>query len=234
MQPDTLVPDPGNPQELNRYAYARNNPLRYTDPSGHLVETLWDIVAIGLDIYTIRQEGLTWQNALALTVDVGAVLLPGVPAFAGVVAKGRKAAKAVTEVATHADEVADAARIGATVAEELAEEAAERVGKEVVEETTQRLVRHHIATNKNWIRDPRWSERFQKLFAKGSMSPDDAANIIELPAELHKGPHAQGYHRWVYRRLQDAIAGLDDPTKIRARLEAELRAIAEELKTHPD
>ncbi|GAB4412279.1 MAG: hypothetical protein Kow00123_26110 [Anaerolineales bacterium] len=34
-QPDTLVPEPGNPQALNRYAYTLNNPVRYTDPSGH-------------------------------------------------------------------------------------------------------------------------------------------------------------------------------------------------------
>ncbi|NOZ51180.1 MAG: hypothetical protein GXP37_14225 [Chloroflexi bacterium] len=34
-QPDTLVPNPGNPQSLNRYSYVRNNPVRYTDPSGH-------------------------------------------------------------------------------------------------------------------------------------------------------------------------------------------------------
>jgi len=35
IQPDTLVPDPGDPQALNRYSYAANNPVRYTDPSGH-------------------------------------------------------------------------------------------------------------------------------------------------------------------------------------------------------
>jgi len=35
LQADTLVPQPGNPQSLNRYAYTLNNPLRYTDPSGH-------------------------------------------------------------------------------------------------------------------------------------------------------------------------------------------------------
>ncbi|HOV48080.1 MAG TPA: RHS repeat-associated core domain-containing protein [Anaerolineae bacterium] len=35
LQADTLVPDPANPQSLNRYAYTLNNPLRYTDPSGH-------------------------------------------------------------------------------------------------------------------------------------------------------------------------------------------------------
>jgi hypothetical protein len=33
-QPDSLVPDWANPQDLNRYSYGRNNPLRYTDPTG--------------------------------------------------------------------------------------------------------------------------------------------------------------------------------------------------------
>jgi len=36
-QPDPLVPEPGNPQSLNRYAYTLNNPVRYNDPSGHAV-----------------------------------------------------------------------------------------------------------------------------------------------------------------------------------------------------
>jgi len=35
LSPDTLVPEPGNPQALNRYSYVYNNPLRYTDPNGH-------------------------------------------------------------------------------------------------------------------------------------------------------------------------------------------------------
>ena len=34
-QADTIVSEPGNPQSLNRYAYVLNNPLRYTDPTGH-------------------------------------------------------------------------------------------------------------------------------------------------------------------------------------------------------
>ncbi len=34
-QADTIVPVPGDPQSLNRYSYCRNNPLIYTDPTGH-------------------------------------------------------------------------------------------------------------------------------------------------------------------------------------------------------
>ena len=35
LSPDTLIPDPYNTQDFNRYTYVRNNPMIYTDPSGH-------------------------------------------------------------------------------------------------------------------------------------------------------------------------------------------------------
>jgi len=34
ISPDSIVPNFADPQALNRYAYVRNNPLIYTDPSG--------------------------------------------------------------------------------------------------------------------------------------------------------------------------------------------------------
>jgi RHS repeat-associated protein len=36
IQPDTIVPDPGDPQSLNRYTYGLNNPVKFTDPTGHI------------------------------------------------------------------------------------------------------------------------------------------------------------------------------------------------------
>ncbi len=35
IQSDTIVPSAGAPQTLNRYSYCNNNPLNFTDPSGH-------------------------------------------------------------------------------------------------------------------------------------------------------------------------------------------------------
>ena len=45
ISPDSLVPDPGDPQALNRYTYCLNNPLIYTDPSGEFFAVLWPFVA---------------------------------------------------------------------------------------------------------------------------------------------------------------------------------------------
>jgi len=59
IQADTLVPRPANPQSLNRYAYTLNNPLKYTDPSGHIEQDEADeaekirhmLLQYGIDIF---------------------------------------------------------------------------------------------------------------------------------------------------------------------------------------
>ncbi len=36
-QPDSIIPDPYNPLDWNRYSYSRNNPVNKNDPTGHCV-----------------------------------------------------------------------------------------------------------------------------------------------------------------------------------------------------
>jgi len=60
---DTIVPEPGNPQSLNRYAYALNNPVKYTDPSGYLSE---DEIMLHFGVES-------WQAVLAIFENGGAL-----------------------------------------------------------------------------------------------------------------------------------------------------------------
>lgn len=52
---DSLVPSPMDPQSLNRYAYVRNNPTVYSDPSGH---SFW------------REVGLAIANPMTIGLKV--------------------------------------------------------------------------------------------------------------------------------------------------------------------
>jgi RHS repeat-associated protein len=53
---DTIVPNSANPQSLNRYSYCLNNPLKYVDPSGHVVEFANEDVAMFCIEYGISSE----------------------------------------------------------------------------------------------------------------------------------------------------------------------------------
>lgn len=70
ITPDSLIPDPLSSEAWNRYAYAGNNPIRYTDPSGHcfifagldttLCLTAWAVIGLtaagGTSIYLSQHQ----------------------------------------------------------------------------------------------------------------------------------------------------------------------------------
>lgn len=39
--------------------------------------------------------------------------------------------------------------------------------------------KHHIVTNRNWVRDPQWTKSFKELFDKGGPDLDDAINKVD-------------------------------------------------------
>jgi len=67
-QPDTVIPDPYNPQELNRYSYADNNPLKYVDPTGHINEILSYNNA--LNKYYSNPGAATYNNVLTTAANI--------------------------------------------------------------------------------------------------------------------------------------------------------------------
>ena len=48
LSADSIIQFPGNQQSLNRYSYVLNNPLSYTDPSGHKVNIVQAIFSVAL------------------------------------------------------------------------------------------------------------------------------------------------------------------------------------------
>jgi hypothetical protein len=68
-QADTIVPEPGSPLALDRYAYTNNNPIKYIDSNGN-VPIIPILVAAGIVIMKAIDYGWTaydaWQSGKTL------------------------------------------------------------------------------------------------------------------------------------------------------------------------
>jgi hypothetical protein len=108
-----MLPDPYNPQALNRYAYTLNNPVKYTDPDGHMPQiVVVAVVAAGVGFVgsLITQyraaEGDWSQISLSEAAAVG--MVTSISATVGFIVAG-------AAVATFAVGTLDAVVIGAGV-----------------------------------------------------------------------------------------------------------------------
>jgi RHS repeat-associated protein len=68
IQPDTEISDLSNPQSFNRFSYCVNDPLRYTDPSGHgPISDWWNATREGAGI--ARDWFGSVGNSIATTLE---------------------------------------------------------------------------------------------------------------------------------------------------------------------
>ena len=56
IQADSIVPNPGSAVGLDRYSYAFNNPLKYSDPSGHFPLCVDGVECFTLPGYTGEEQ----------------------------------------------------------------------------------------------------------------------------------------------------------------------------------
>jgi RHS repeat-associated protein len=70
LQKDPWLGSPAMPLTLNRYGYCVNDPIHYTDPSGMILDALFDLAAI---LYDISQND--W---VGVAIGVICLLIPGI------------------------------------------------------------------------------------------------------------------------------------------------------------
>ncbi|RME55757.1 MAG: hypothetical protein D6795_02515, partial [Deltaproteobacteria bacterium] len=75
-----LSPDPL--PSLQPFAYAKNNPVKFVDPSGLFWDYVADGVGLGYDIYVIKTEGASFGNVATLAFDVVLAAARSFPASA--------------------------------------------------------------------------------------------------------------------------------------------------------
>ncbi len=97
LSADLVVQFPNDLQSYNRYSYVQNNPLTYHDPSGHVLETVWDVANIAIGVKSLignikeGNVGSAILDGVGIVADGAATALPFIPGGAGTAIKVARA-----------------------------------------------------------------------------------------------------------------------------------------------
>jgi RHS repeat-associated protein len=86
-QPDSIIPDPYNPLDWDRYSFVRNNPVTYIDADGHF-PILPALFLVGAFIFfsqvpsdQYQPDPANWGNAIVITVGATLMVAPAALSF---------------------------------------------------------------------------------------------------------------------------------------------------------
>ena len=91
ISPDSIIAEPGSSQGLNRYAYANNNPVKSSDPSGHfaviavvliilkIIDYGWTAIDIGKSLSIVNDENSSIEDIQIAEINIAlAVTFEGI------------------------------------------------------------------------------------------------------------------------------------------------------------
>ena len=96
----------GDLTSYNLYAYCSNNPVSFVDPSGHAIESIWDIISLAAsvaDVVLNPYDIWAWAGLLGDVIDV---VIP----FVGGIGESVDFIKTVAVVVNKGDDIIDTAK----------------------------------------------------------------------------------------------------------------------------
>jgi RHS repeat-associated protein len=100
---DPVTADTVTGWNFNRYNYAANNPYKFKDPDGRIIETAWDAANVAMGVASFAKNVAIGNyagaavDAVGVVIDAAATVTPVVPGGAGAAIKAARLAENVAQ-----------------------------------------------------------------------------------------------------------------------------------------
>lgn len=188
------------------FAYAANNPVKYTDPDGRIIDTIWDIGFTLYDIGSAIYKSSKGDNSgwIDVGLDAAAILVPGIPA-------GLSKIDDAVKLARKADKIGDTVRIADKVGDVAKTEKKVSESARAIKNARQSAVRKA------------WKQEQQMVLEKGYGTRNWTKGELKELKETGKVKGYQGHH---INNVKDHPSMAGDPNNI------EFLNKSEHLKAH--